>query len=198
MDKYNFNYRELDQVRDLPGVYAWYLNFSKEDDIQNYQCFFSEKRFDVKVVGNLKESYLGVIKSSVDKLANNAIDKQMLETVFSSFNVPIYIGISKSLRIRLLQHKNALEEKIAEGMPPLNESEKIKTLFNEFNEAELDTQAESSAFAGRLFIKLHQNNIKARNLSVKVVYFEKSNKKSSLFAIETFINRLFYPILGRN
>ncbi|MEB3216164.1 MAG: hypothetical protein VKN72_08000 [Nostocales cyanobacterium 94392] len=198
MDKYYFNYRELDQVRDLPGVYAWYLNFSKEDEIQNYQGFFSEKKFEVKVVGNLKESYLGVIKSSVDKLANNRIDKQMLEAVFSSFNVPIYIGVSKHLRTRLLQHKDALEEKLAEGMPSLNESDKVKNIFSEFDEAYLDTPAESSAFAGRLFIKLLQNNIKARNLSVKIVYFEKSNKKSSLFAIETFINRLFYPILGRN
>jgi hypothetical protein len=193
-----FSYREFQEIRDLPGIYAWYINFNEDNEVQNFQEFFAEKKFDIKLIGNLKENYFGNVRAKVDKFSDDILDKEMLQEVISSFNVPIYIGISKSLRTRLQQHKEALEEKLATGLSSLEASNENHKEITDIEEIDIDTLKESSAFAERLYKRLLLNKLKARDLSVRVVYFDRTYNKKKLFRIENFINRIFYPILGRN
>ena len=190
----SFEYRNLEKVKEKPGIYAWYLDYNPSINPLDFQDFFSIKEFEVRMTGNFKENYIGTIESELKNESNSKksqINQILLSNAVRAFNVPIYIGISETLRSRLRTHKDKLESKLAEN----SNSNSIN-----FESIKIDTDIESSAFATRISKKLKKHNISASNLRVNVVYFDNTQQynKQQLFLIENYLNRLFYPILGKN
>jgi len=189
----SFEYRNLEKVKEKPGIYAWYLDYHSSISPSDFQDFFSIKEFKVLMTGNFKENYIGKIESELKNESSSKkseINQILLANAVRVFNVPIYIGISETLRSRLRTHKDKLESKLAEN-----------SNNNAINDdcIKIDTDIESSAFATRVSKKLKKHNISASNLRVNVVYFDNAqSNKQQLILIENYLNRLFYPILGKN
>jgi hypothetical protein len=189
-----FEYRALEKVKKNPGIYAWYLDIDDKTDLKKFQKFFSSKQFNVSIDGNLRESYEGKVYPVMTSTEYNFKDLSILSGAVYEFGVPIYIGVSTNLFNRLLEHKKALEFELSCG-----HSRSISKL-NDGNSAliSLDTNEESSIFAKRVSESLIANDISAALLRVKVIYCPEIQDRSELFAVEKFVNRLYYPILGRN
>jgi hypothetical protein len=185
--QFDYKYSDLHEVLPLPGVYAWYLQYDNSSSPQKFHDFFTSKKFDVTVKGNLKEKYSGPIDQDSDTFDQNQIDLDLLECVINSFNVPIYVGVSKNLKNRLSTHKNSLNERwVDPGVSVINSGDKII----------LDSDEESTYFAHRVATKI-KNRFGINSLIIKVVYCDKNYNKSYLFPVENFINRTFFPLVGR-
>ena len=182
-----YRYSELHDVLPLPGVYAWYLNYEKEISPKQFHDFFTSKSFDVDIKGNLKEKYSGSLKQESDTFDEDQIDRSLLEYVINTFNIPIYIGVSKNLKSRLSTHKNALNEKWVDP--------NFRTQISS-DQLIIDTDEESSYFAHRVASKI-KNRFGINSLVIKVIYEESNYNKSKLFPVENFINRTFFPLVGR-
>jgi hypothetical protein len=110
----------------------------------------------------------------------------LISTVTTAFSPPIYIGIAKNLRSRLLAHMKKLEDAL---IMPFGTA--IGTGIDD------DSDEESSFFGGRvgdLLRELKINDI--RHLFVKTV-FQPVDDLLQRRAVEHFVNRVFFPFCGR-
>jgi len=205
---------EIDQAPDLPGVYAWYskLVISKADveavivrvnsarQLQNgakartevesalEQFIFGPYRetpYQVSLRGQLKPRYAGEVlhepaksDSLIERLAAEPerfrVIADVLKTVAPSFTAPLYIGMAKSLRNRLKQHRNKIVE--------------LRDLHGgQFGDISAD-----AGFANQVVAR----NFDPTNLFVQIaevnVDFGEHND------LENILNRINYPIFGRN
>lgn len=150
---------------------------------------FKEDPYRVCISGQLKPRYEGVashISSVSDSLVQKIIDefdvlweiKKNLSAVSPGFSSPLYIGMAKNLSDRVNKHKS---------------------LINEFRSSEATSvkcEGEYSDPDQNFAIRVIRRGFIETNLSV--VIHETEGDASAHNVIENILNRINYPILGRN
>lgn len=208
------SWSEIDQAPDSPGVYAWYskLVISKADveavitrvnsarqqqeisrartEIENaLERFifgpYRETPYQVSLRGQLKPRYSGEIvhepaksDSLVERLTAEPerfrVIADVLKTVAPSFTAPLYIGMAKNLRNRLKQHRTKIVE------------------LRDLHAGQFGDISADAGFANQVVAR----NFDPTNLFVHIaevdVDFGEHND------LENILNRINYPIFGRN
>lgn len=210
-----YSWHEIGDVPAQPGVYAWYYtpeitSFDLEritvevtalkasgdlaaarDAIrafldQSIFSYFRERPYSAQLRGPLKPRYEGMIEhrptlseSLLDRIVEEpqrlATIREVLEGSAPYFASPIYIGMSERLRSRLKRHKSLIE-KYGE-LPDLDGSEEEQRDKNFARE-------------------VRSRNIPPSRLFVIVTAI--SGAPGSYVDIENILNRIHYPLLGRN
>jgi hypothetical protein len=210
-----FSWHEIGDVPAEPGVYAWYYTpeitaFDLERLIaqivtlkeqgataaakeavrafldETIFSYFREQPYTAHLRAPLKPRYEGRIEhtptmseSLLDRLVENptrlATIREVLEASAPDFASPLYIGMSERLRTRLGQHK-ALIERYGE-MPSIGLTEE-------------DQRDQSFA-----------REVRARSIPpprLFVVVRTIPGPAGAYVDIENILNRIHYPLLGRN
>lgn len=210
-----YSWHEIGDIPAQPGVYAWYYTpeitaFDLERvmaDILSHKAsgsrdaakeavrmflddnifsYFREKPYFAHLRGALKPRYDGTIEhkptlseSLIDRIVDEPMRlstiREVLEGSAPHFASPIYIGMSEKLRIRLRRHKSLIE-KYGE-LPNLDASEE-------------DQRDQSFAR------EVRSRNIPPTRLFVVVKVI--TGAPGSYVDIENILNRIHYPLLGRN
>jgi hypothetical protein len=204
---------EIDLAPDTPGIYAWYsrLVISKADieevikritaakqvgdaparhevEAALERFIFSPYRetpYQVFLRGQLKPKFSGEVAhdasksdSLVGRLANNPerfrAVSDVLKTAAPWFTAPLYIGMATNLRSRLRQHKNKIVE--------LRESQ---------GQGSTDDSAEAG-FANQVVAR----SFDPTNLFVHIAEVNVDTGEHN--DLENILNRINYPIFGRN
>ena len=191
------------------GVYAWYYSprlssydidnfYSNNDSLSEEGIkhflnkyifnFFSEEPYEIELSGKLKPKYKGQVehvdlcsKSLIEKISSKKIglyDIQELLTEFSEcFLSPIYIGMADNLANRIISHKNLIGN--------YRDS-------SSFQQNEKEVSIKDSTFASRVVSRGYISN----DLFVIVKELNCDEKLENV--AENIMNRINYPILGRN
>jgi hypothetical protein len=204
---------EIDLAPETPGVYAWYsrLDISKADidavvrrvrtarqeseakaraeveDALDRFIFnpYRETPYQVSLRGQLKPKFNGEVihepsksDSLIGRLASNPerfrTISEVLKTAAPWFTAPLYIGMAINLRIRLKQHRN-----------------KIVELRDLQGQASIDDPAEAG-FANQVVAR----NFDPTNLFVHIAEVNVDTGEHN--DLENILNRINYPIFGRN
>jgi hypothetical protein len=207
------NWSEVELAPEGPGVYAWYsrLVIAKADvegvikrvkDAQSkgeaaarqeveaaldrfIYSPYRETPYQVSLRGQLKPKFSGEVQhepiksdSLIGRLASNPerfrTVADVLKTAAPWFTAPLYIGMATNLRGRLRQHRN-----------------KIVELRDFQSQASIDDHLEAG-FANQVVAR----NFDPTNLFVYVA--ELSVDTGEHNDIENILNRINYPIFGRN
>lgn len=209
------DWSEIELAPEKPGVYAWYskMVISKADieDVitrtnnakmhsdqkardeisQALERFifgpFRESPYRVQLRGQLKPSYSGEIEyepsksdSLISRLVQNPerfrVIASVLKTAAPSFTAPLYIGMSDNLRSRLKRHKSLIVE--------LRDTQTVS--------ASSAQEPLDAGFAKQVVArKFDPTNLFVHIAEVDVESGEESD-------IENILNRINYPIFGRN
>jgi hypothetical protein len=203
-----YHWSDLSNAPEKPGVYAWYYSpeltqFDVERTIEQLQKlgvnqkaeaaalvrsvlddrvfrYFREDDYHARIEGPLKPSYEGDLRHSFAPseglIARLVADPQrlrfvkgVLEVSAPMFASPIYIGMSDCLRDRLRQHK-AMIERYRAGRPDNG----------------------GSAFA----FQVAKRRMPPERLFVLTCVMP--NSEDMAVDVENVLNRIYYPILGRN
>ena len=187
-----------------PGLYAWYLRVlpkeTAEDNLRCYGTIFGSKQYNIAMSAYLSENYEGNLSLIPAFDAVKSANISLLSTISTVFSPPIYVGIAKNTRERLMTHLRSLKkELIAPGpatLPPPT------PLFAAGGPAPpvgppMDTDEESGFFGGRIAYLLKNEGVTdVRHLFVKVV-FQDPDDGAERRAVEHFANRVFFPFCGR-
>ncbi len=204
---------EIDQAPETQGIYAWYsrLVISKADiesvvkrvntarsqgevqartEVESaLERFifgpYQETPYQVALRGQLKPKYSGEVlhepaKSDllIGRLAEEPerlrVIADVLKTVAPWFTAPLYIGMAKNLRSRLRQHRN-----------------KIVELRDLHGGLAADISAEAG-FANQVVAR----NFDPTNLFVHIAEVNVDTGEHN--DLENILNRINYPIFGRN
>lgn len=204
---------EIDLAPETPGVYAWYsrLVISKadiDDIVKRVQMArqdseakaravvdealdrfifspYRETPYQVALRGQLKPKFSGEVlhepgksDSLIGRLASNPerfrTVSEVLKTVAPWFTAPLYIGMATNLRVRLKQHRN-----------------KIVELRDLQGQASIDDSAEAG-FANQVAAR----NFDPTNLFVHIAEVDVDTGEHN--DLENILNRINYPIFGRN
>ena len=216
---------ELMQAPELPGVYAWYYRIELSDkDISDCvaacdaatsdeeRCgivrlflerrlfsYYREQPYMAVLTGPLKPTYTGLLEnqmpiseSLVERVAAKPERlralKDLLQQSIPFFASPIYIGVAKNLRRRLLRHKALIEryqQSMAAGLMELQ----VTAGSEDDPESNRDHSFAREVATARRFA--------AYNLVVHVM--EVATDEDGLrIDIENLLNRINYPLCGRN
>lgn len=207
------SWSEIDLAPEGPGVYAWYsrLVISKADlddvvsrvavaKLQSEQSAYDEVRrlldkfifgpyrespYRVSLRGQLKPRFSGEVEHEpprTDTLVTRLVQDPerikavagVLRTAAPWFTAPLYIGMAAGLRVRLKQHKNKIIElRDARANPGASD-------------------ATEAGFANQVVAR----NFDPTNLFVHVA--EMHVESTEYNDIENILNRINYPIFGRN
>ena len=203
---------DISDASDEPGVYAWYYNpeitdFDLDKTIQLAQKattseeaekiirdtleerlfrYFREEPYTASISGPLKPAYVGSLEhksgissSLVSRIAANPERlRNIRDTLTQSaplFASPLYIGMASKLRRRLSRHKALIEE------------------FRSLVPRDINEDVESDAgFA----LQVAKRKIPPERLFVVTCSMPSSD--GTQVDIENILNRIYYPILGRN
>jgi len=204
---------EIDLAPETPGVYAWYsrLVISKADieavitkitaaklrsnqeariEVENALNRFifnayQETPYRVQLRGPLKPKYSGEIEhesSLSDQLVSRLIRNperfrtitDILKTAAPSFTAPLYIGMAINLRSRLKSHKSKITELRENWMPGTPED------------------SPDAGFAKQVVAR----HFDPTNLFVHISTIPVGTSEHN--DIENILNRINYPIFGRN
>lgn len=210
-----FSWHEIGDVPAAPGVYAWYyipeitafdLDQITSDIIalkakagssaakeavrafldQAVFRYFREQPYSAQLHGPLKPHYEGQIEHRpmlseslleriVEEPGRLATIRAVLEASAPDFASPIYIGMSEKLRARLSRHKSLIEKYGESPILGCSEEERRDHSFAK------EVRARSIP-PSRLFV-------------VATVI---SGPPGTYVDIENILNRIHYPLLGRN
>lgn len=199
----------LDQAPQLPGLYAWYYrplltpvdvkrlieNLNAESDFSKRKVIvasflekhifsnFKELPYRAELSGQLKPKYAGellhqptISSSLLERVAERpetAWDlKQLFDSDLHFLSSPIYIGMAKNLKQRLGQHSGKINDLRSAGLVA----------------ADLE---EDSAFANTVVSR----KMYPPQLSVCIQVYDDVDKIANL---ENLLNRVFFPVFGRN
>ncbi|MDG5771667.1 GIY-YIG nuclease family protein [Mycolicibacterium fortuitum] len=198
-------------ISENPGVYAWYYQprftqfdrsaleqlLAKENSPGGVEKFlarhlfryFEEVPYEVTLHGPLKPTYSGSVvqtRSITPELCQRlADDGQRREVLWNSlelmvplFAAPLYIGMAKNLRTRLRGHKRLIEG----GLENLSK-----------NSRNGENSRRDASFAAEVI----QRRMAVERLSVYTLELPPESS-SSANDIENLMNRITFPILGRN
>ena len=206
------SWSEIDQAPEVPGVYAWYskLVISRADIeavIRNVTAAqqdgeaqaraavegalnsfifgpYQETSYQVTMRGQLKPKFIGEVlhepsrsESLIERLAEDPerfrVIADVLKNVAPWFTAPLYIGMAKNLRTRLKQHRNKIVE------------------LRDNHGGGVDIAAEAG-FASQVVAR----NFDPTNLFVHIAEVNVDSGEHS--DLENILNRINYPIFGRN
>jgi hypothetical protein len=153
--------------------------------------YFMQKPYEVELTGQLKPRYSGTVEH-VQEISESLIKriKENPEKLFSIRNIlqqsapmfasPLYVGMSVSIRQRVLQHSNFIK--------------KYKESFNNPLLRVFDDEvlSEEKSFAQRVV----ERGIPSSRLFL--VYQTTGTDLDIQVDVENIINRIYYPTLGRN
>lgn len=207
------SWSEIELAPMSSGIYAWYSHLSlskadisavisrielaKQDSVQRARqevevaldkfIFnpFKESPYEVILRGQLKPRFGGEIShepmksdSLVNRLAENPerfrIIADVLKIASPSFTAPLYIGMAVNLRKRLRWHRNKIDE-----------------LRNQKNIFDVGDTAEAG-FANQVVAR----NFDPTNLFVHIAEVDVDTSEHN--DLENILNRINYPIFGRN
>ena len=214
-----FSLEQVSLVPKAAGVYAWYsVPYLYKKDLEDFEravtsigdetaraqfvrcfldgflfCAFKETPYRVSVQGPLKPTYRGEVPH-VPSISESLVKRitlepkrlsvlaDVLKTSIPIFASPIYIGMARSLRKRLSQHKKLISE--------LLENSSLRELAPD---ARIETQQDHSfAYEAIVIRRLNPNNL---SVYVRSMDIEKS---PYILDVENVLNRLYYPLCGRN
>jgi hypothetical protein len=194
-----------------PGVYAWYYRprFTRFDrdalekalgqensasEIERFLTrhlfrYFEEAPYEATMQGPLKPTYSGsllqtrsVTSELCQRLADDDRRRQTLwdalELMVPYFAAPLYIGMAKNLRTRLRGHKRLIEGGL----------EKLSTNSRYVDDARRDISFASEVIRRRLALE---------RLSVYTLELPQESRDSAT-DIENLLNRINFPVFGRN
>lgn len=206
---HELGWHELANAPTLPGLYAWYLNpelrpgdlADRSQTVTNVIQLAEQLRIPTLTVtadghlslqlsGNLQHDHIGIeVNEKISDLVDRVLLPESSRRLFARILLaarpclmaPLYIGVATSLRERLAQHRKAIDApagKIDESPYP-----------------------HAHSFAN----EIHRRRIVPRRLYVHIVPIPticdpsvpEEEQREVAEAVETVLNRLFYPILGR-
>lgn len=213
-----YRWTQISNIPKKPGVYAWYYspeitdydlriiiqslsNMNSNDDrdeaselvteflYKNIFRIFQEEPYQATVKGSLKPEYKGYLEHNPhlsESLVSRIIDeperlqtiKDVLESSTPNFSSPIYIGMSEKLGNRLEQHKKLIENYYTE--PSKIESKNIK--FIKKDQSFAAEVCKRKMIPNRLFVVVN-------------ILEDIGNRYVD---IENVLNRIHYPLLGKN
>ncbi|MHB8712503.1 MAG: hypothetical protein ACYC9T_09365 [Trichloromonadaceae bacterium] len=206
-----FEFDNLDLAPEGAGIYAWYMRPElrladlSDKDLTINNLFRLAKQlslpgFEVEARGHLSLSLKGRLDhvclapenspgftSSVESILDNDKKRELfakiLNTATPNFMSPLYIGVTINIRQRLRQHRQDIENfRIMQR--------------SGFGDSAIDNAKQKFA------LEIVKRGIPSRRLQVYVSSGFDSNsdpeaERETAEAVETILNRLFYPILGR-
>jgi|GEM_PF-2519146 len=212
---------QIATIPQKPGVYAWYYlpeltEFDLRDTVAKIQSFtdvndkesasevvkdflytfvfqyFREEPYQAVLRGSLKPKYEGSIEH-IPELSEDLVTrivedpnriftiKQVLEKSVPNFSSPLYIGMSENLNSRVGRHKKLIEKYYSQAA--------IQNIqYQSLNE----TEDRDQSFAMRVVSR----KIQTTRLAVAINVLEDVGKR--YVDIENILNRIHYPLLGRN
>ena len=178
------------KIPELPGIYAWYIQYGKNTKAQVYHDVFKQKEFRSLIKGTLQDSYEGCLSAKPYPFLEDIQNLDLLMEGVRQFSPPLYIGISVNLRQRIRTHLSSLNEFLYSRRP---------SYTAEISEMELDSEIESNYFAQRIgaVIKQNMDSLDINSFFIKVIELDKHYPKSGLLEVEKFLNRTFIPHYGR-
>jgi hypothetical protein len=222
-----YRWSEITTIPLKPGVYAWYylpeitdydlhhtiekLRAFKENNevdsaselikhflYQNIFSYFQEDPYNAFLTGALKPQYEGklehkpsISQSLIDRIVENperlATVKKILEVSAPDFASPLYIGMSNKLGKRLKTHKKLIEKYRSENLSE-NRQQELNYVKTKENKESYD-----KSFA----LEVCRRNIPPSRLFVIINILDEDIEKNYL-DIENILNRIHYPLLGRN
>ena len=219
-----FRFSEVSLAPDEPGTYAWYhrLNIpdrdvhqcieavesavSDDDRLKLIRSFLDthlfrshqEAPYHVRISGALKPKYQGYIdhrnepsESLVRRLADKPTDLEALRTALRMtvpyFSSPIYIGSARRLRERLMQHVKLISS--------FQDAQASHTdyLWSQVSLEESDENQRDHSFAYEATV---QRRLRPSDLIVSVLALPIVNEIH--VGLENILNRINYPLCGRN
>lgn len=197
-------FREIQtSVPSIPGLYSWHFRLPQEPDpsVDRFlQELYLDRLIDIRATGNMRQVWRGPIRSERDAL--ELVQSDALRECFFALAFPIYIGISRDLRGRLMTHTRELEKHRLSDMPTDNVE----------SEFESDTDAESKSFGQRLgavfrragytntrqlFVKHYAPALNSQVGNSLPTAEQLGATMKELGAAESVLNTLFHPALGR-
>lgn len=218
-----FGWTELHNCPSKPGIYAWYYNpeitkfdlnevvvkieelkkqNNREDAEKAIEIFlnnfifnqFSEEPYQVILKGQLKPKYEGdlnhiphISTSLIDRIVEIPQRLSTIKTVIEKsapyFSAPIYIGMSENLQKRLSKHKFLIET--------FNQKKSNNISFVPLQPND-NIEKRDQSFAWQVC----KRNIPPTKMFVMIRIIEKSG--NAYVDIENILNRIYYPLFGRN
>lgn len=210
-----YGWHEIGSVPASPGVYAWYYipeitHFDLREmksEVETLKSqgktdqakaslrqfldrmifrYFREQPYETRLKGALKPRYEGMIahvpmlsESLIERLVENParLDtiRDVLQASAPGFSSPLYIGMSERLKFRLSRHKSLIER------------------YSEIPVGDDDSQEGRDHSFAR---EIHSRSIPPTRLFVVVNVIDDTH--GTYVDIENILNRIHYPLLGRN
>lgn len=211
MDVLKWNLISKTSIRSDSGIYAWYYSVAIGDyDIKKISdclnatsseadkyaevktflethlfSYFTEESYQARIHGKLMPEFRGLlshVSQISDSLIYKIIDdpqvlfdlKKVIDSLSIEFSSPIYIGMSDNLQSRVNKHKQLIES--YKGHKKLH--------------PDLDDRDEN--FAARVAAR----GMNETKLKVAVMYVPSDENLHNI--MENILNRINYPVLGRN
>lgn len=183
-----YRFGELSEIPSVPGIYSWYLEVDYVN-VTKYSELFHMRRLQVEAKGELTENYSGTIYKKPKTFDSSVhYDLSLFQVASFAFCPPLYIGISKNLKARFTDHFSEFNSLV---MPFSGTPTKIL-------KTQIDTLSESSALAQRLAICFNTLGIFDKSaIFIKTIEMPNGYDWGKLQKIEKYLNRSYYPILGR-
>lgn len=216
-------WRDISRAPESPGIYAWYFSpeittFDMEKTIEQVLRAVQEEResdafsvvsefleqslfrhlredpYSAVVRGPLKPTFVGelthqatISSSLVQRIVANPnrlrTIKNVVEQSAPEFSSPLYIGMASNLRNRLTRHKAMIESPIdASDLSPPDET----------SDAESHQLLRDRNFAERI----QSRKIPPTRLFVATKIVD--DNEGEYVDVENLLNRLHFPLLGRN
>lgn len=208
---HNYEFDDLDLAPEEPGIYAWYLkpelrvaDLADPQSTKNNLLRLAEQLrlpgFEVEARGHLSLLLKGHLshshlaseeRSEFSQLVESVLEDELKRDLFAKIlrtsaphlMSPLYIGVAIDLRRRLRDHRRDIEK--------FRELQRVKL-------GDVDLEDAKQKFA----LEVVRRGIPSRRLQVFVsTGFESQHcpedERVTVEAVETILNRLFYPILGR-
>jgi hypothetical protein len=184
-----YRLNQIEDVPELPGIYAWYVLPKMHTQPQVYHEIFKQKTLHSLVKGNLQDNYEGRLTAK-PYIFEDIQDPALLIEAIRQFSPPVYVGIAINLQRRLRTHVKTLNEFVYS-------SQETETF--ELSDLEVDSERESKYFACRVgsVIRNIKRDVDINSFLIKVIEMDESYSKAKLFEVEKFLNRTFIPYYGR-
>jgi hypothetical protein len=217
-----FRFSEITGAPTSPGVYAWYYRLELTDkdiadciesielepseeirheiiraflDVHLFR-YYKEVPYFVSLSGKLKPRYEGLLAHHVDmstslikRLAETPANlyeiKRTLKLAIPQFSSPIYIGVAKCLRDRLMQHVHLIN-----SLQHLQASGAI-TVMPDAEADNDDDRDHKFAYEVSLIRGFRPSCLIVNTLDLPV-------NDSIRYDLENILNRINYPLCGRN
>jgi len=219
-----YKWRRLNSIPELPGIYGWYYQpiIGRRDIqvmvktirrmksqhqliearqkissfLQNHVfSYFDETPYHADLKGPLKPRYTGelshqsaISNALVERIVQNPDMMHYINRVLKNstpyLSSPIYIGISSNVRRRVLSHQAMIQS----GVESPNKDYHNLDLSNSHKERDQSFAAE-----------VCRRNMDPTNLYVAIELVEEfAESDKAPIEAENLLNRINYPVLGRN